>query len=57
MLLVDMDQDRERDDSRLRPFQFGRPAEDDPEGEDPMLVAARWRLSRADEDEDSTGED
>lgn len=57
MLLVGMDQDRERDDSRLRPFQFGRPAEDDPEGEDPMLVAARWRLSRADEDEDSTGED
>ena len=34
------------------PMQQGRPAEEDPEGEDPLLVAARWTLQGAEPPED-----
>lgn len=47
-------------DHTLAPMQQGRPAEEDPEGKDPLLVAARWTLQGAetpDGEDHSEGED
>lgn len=58
MFLVSMPQENERgrdDDHLPTPMMQGRPVERDPEGNDPLLVAARWTLQGGDpepEDED-----
>lgn len=57
MFLVGMPQENEREsrpDHVLAPMMQGRSVEEDPEGTDPLLVAARWTLqgSEPPEDED-----
>lgn len=57
MVLVGMTRERDHDHV-LAPMQQGRPAEEDPEGQDPLLIAARWTLQGESPPEDADeGED
>lgn len=56
MVLVDMARDRDYQHV-LAPMQQGRAADEEPDGEDPMLAAAGSRLQRAGNDSDASEAD